>query len=60
MDIALEPMSVQDSVCHYNYGENDQRSVAVDKLCQSKQISNDQELIHSDLTSCPQNSKGNN
>ena len=27
---------------------------------QSKKISNDQELIQSDLTSCPQNQKGNN
>ena len=27
---------------------------------QSKNISNDQELIQSDPTSCPQNQKGNN
>ena len=27
---------------------------------QSKKISNDQELIQADLTSCPQNEKGNN
>ena len=27
---------------------------------QSKKISNDQELIQSDPTSCPQNQKGNN
>ena len=27
---------------------------------QSKKISNDQELIQSDPTSCPQNRKGNN
>ena len=27
---------------------------------QSKMISNDQELIQSDPTSCPQNQKGNN
>ena len=26
----------------------------------SKKVSNDQELIQSDLTSCPQNQKGNN
>ena len=30
------------------------------KYGQSKKISNDQELIHSDPTSCPQNQKGNN
>ena len=29
-------------------------------LVQSKKISNDQELIQSDTTSCPQNQKGNN
>ena len=29
-------------------------------LTQSKKISNDQELIKSDPTSCPQNQKGNN
>ena len=29
-------------------------------LTQSKMISNDQELIQSDPTSCPQNQKGNN
>ena len=29
-------------------------------LKQSKKISNDQELIQSDPTSCPQNLKGNN
>ena len=29
-------------------------------LMQSKKISNDQELIQSDPTSCPQNQKGNN
>ena len=28
--------------------------------CQSKKISNDQELIQSDPISCPQNQKGNN
>ena len=27
---------------------------------ESKKISNDQELIQSDLISCPQNQKGNN
>ena len=30
------------------------------KEIQSKKISNDQELIQSDPTSCPQNQKGNN
>ena len=30
------------------------------KLKESKKISNDQELIQSDPTSCPQNQKGNN
>ena len=30
------------------------------KQSQSKMISNDQELIQSDPTSCPQNQKGNN
>ena len=29
-------------------------------LIKSKKISNDQELIQSDPTSCPQNQKGNN
>ena len=29
-------------------------------LLKSKKISNDQELIQSDPTSCPQNQKGNN
>ena len=29
-------------------------------IMQSKKISNDQELIQSDPTSCPQNQKGNN
>ena len=29
-------------------------------IVQSKKISNDQELIQSDPTSCPQNQKGNN
>ena len=29
-------------------------------ILQSKKISNDQELIQSDPTSCPQNQKGNN
>ena len=29
-------------------------------LMKSKKISNDQELIQSDLISCPQNQKGNN
>ena len=31
-----------------------------DQPAQSKKISNDQELIQSDPTSCPQNQKGNN
>ena len=31
-----------------------------DSLLKSKKISNDQELIQSDPTSCPQNQKGNN
>ena len=30
------------------------------RFYQSKKISNDQELIQSDPTSCPQNQKGNN
>ena len=30
------------------------------RMWQSKRISNDQELIQSDPTSCPQNQKGNN
>ena len=37
------------------------RGVDIFKLTrQSKKISNDQELIQSDPTSCPQNQKGNN
>ena len=33
----------------------------VNRYCiKSKKISNDQELIQSDPTSCPQNQKGNN
>ena len=31
-----------------------------DRVKESKKISNDQELIQSDPTSCPQNPKGNN
>ena len=34
--------------------------ILVNCLGLSKMISNDQELIQSDLTSCPQNQKGNN
>ena len=36
------------------------KSVVIRALYQSKKISNDQELIQSDPTSCPQNQKGNN
>ena len=51
-------------------GEYDQNSIVSRKylpknmpncnLKKSKKISNDQELIQSDPTSCPQNQKGNN
>ena len=34
--------------------------IALKKFAQSKKISNDQEQIQSDPTSCPQNQKGNN
>ena len=33
--------------------------IVLNRLEQSKKISNDQELIQSDPTSCPQNQKGN-
>ena len=36
------------------------RSTLTTKDLKSKRISNDQELIQSDPTSCPQNQKGNN
>ena len=32
----------------------------IEYILQSKKISNDQEVIQSDPTSCPQNQKGNN
>ena len=41
-----------------NCGTSSHRLFCVRK--QSKKISNDQELIQSDPTSCPQNQKGNN
>ena len=34
--------------------------VGLNQIVESKKISNDQELIQSDPTSCPQNQKGNN
>ena len=42
-----------------NYGIKEQFPEEVEKRS-SKKISNDQELIQSDPTSCPQNQKGNN
>ena len=36
------------------------QGAATYRITQSKKISNDQELIQSDPTSCPQNQKGNN
>ena len=50
------------------YDNNDEKGVnasakgafALEENTQSKKISNDQELIQSDPTSCPQNQKGNN
>ena len=43
---------------YYNLLQGCCKMVCVD--IQSKKISNDQELIQSDPTSCPQNQKGNN
>ena len=37
-----------------------QVSAGTQRKLQSKMISNDQELIQSDPTSCPENQKGNN
>ena len=38
----------------------DEKAMIRNRYNQSKKISNDQELIHSDRTSYPQNQKGNN
>ena len=38
--------------------QNDEKKIIL-FLLKSKKISNDQELIQSDPTSCPQNQKGN-
>ena len=35
-------------------------NISIDYWKENKKISNDQELIQSDPTSCPQNQKGNN
>ena len=46
--------------CIKNYIGTKCEDLSTVKVLQSKKISNDQELIQSDPTSCPQNQKGNN
>ena len=67
--VKQEPSSTDNSKCFYKRNNNEKDLLLyrtepifpmLSVLFQSKKISNDQELIQSDPTSCPQNQKGNN
>ena len=52
--------SISEQLTIFYFQETNQTVCVKYAIMSSKKISNDQELIQSDPTSCPQNQKGNN